>query len=170
MRQWPCTIPLMSLILGAGAALASPASDLAGYYSLPPSPLSLPVEAPPPFVLALYPCGAADLCGRIAGLGDLAEESAADFRNPVHAQRDRPLCGLQVLALHPAGGAWRGGFYDPTKGDNVAIKLQAEPDGTLRAEGYAGKPFLSRSFGFSPQHWKRITPAAATCEHGQPAS
>lgn len=165
----------------AGSATAA---DLAGYYALTPifgskehntgeeEEVWRPREAAEPFIIALYPCGTGDFCGRVAATGWLGE---VDDRNPVPAARGRKLCGLEVVRLkHPAdarqrGALWIGKFYDPRRGDTGTLALSIDPDGNLTARSYSGTPVLSRGYVRGSVIFPRVTPDAATCERVQPA-
>lgn len=100
--------------------------------------------------LAVALCGGDALCGRIVWLRtprDDAGRPKRDEMNPDPALRDRPLCGLTVLAgLLPVPeepGRWNAGsFYDPRNGRDYGLTATLVSTDVLVARVYIGMPFL----------------------------
>ncbi|MGE8941676.1 DUF2147 domain-containing protein [Leptospira interrogans] len=101
--------------------------------------------------IEILPCGDL-LCGRIVWLKDPNAKDGrpqTDVLNPNAGQRQRPICGLQVIGnlKQQSNGSWDNGWiYDPKEGKSydVAISLRA-PD-KLQVTGYLGVKFLSETF------------------------
>ena len=99
----------------------------------------------------ILPCGER-LCGRIVWLRnptDKAGQPVTDKLNPEPAQRQRPVCGLQVIGdLKPQrGGAWdEGWIYDPKEGKSYDVQLTLRARDRLQVLGYIGTKFLSETF------------------------
>jgi uncharacterized protein (DUF2147 family) len=99
----------------------------------------------------IVPCGDR-LCGRIIWLKSPTDKTGApltDALNPQPAQRQRPICNLQVigdLQLQP-GGAWDAGWiYDPKEGKSYNVELRLRGPDRLQVKGYIGTKLLSESF------------------------
>lgn len=99
----------------------------------------------------IMPCGDR-LCGRIVWLRnptDKAGRPVTDSLNPDPAQRQRPVCGLQVIGdLKPQrDGAWdEGWIYDPKEGKSYDVQLTLRARDRLQVMGYIGTKFLSETF------------------------
>lgn len=127
------------------------APNRAAAQPLPVSPEGVWYDDTGQGAVEIRPCGER-LCGRIVWLKDAATKDGqplTDALNPDPRQRQRPICGLQVigdLKLQPNGTWDNGWIYDPKEGKSydVEIKLQA-PD-RLQVKGYLGVKFLSESF------------------------
>jgi len=109
------------------------------------------------------------LCGTVWWLepGGLAR----DKHNPDPAERDRPMCGREVMwGFQKNGGReWDGGeLYKPDEGEIYNAYLKLKDDDRLKVSGYIGFKFLSKS-----QTWTRTSADAhPKCEppEGAPAA
>ena len=112
--------------------------------------------------IAVAPCGAGSLCGRVVWLRtsrDDAGRPKRDAMNPDAALRDRPLCGVIVLdGLLPVPdepGRWAAGsFYDPRDGRSYGLMATLVSADVLVARVYVGMPFLGKN-----QTLLRVQPA-----------
>ncbi len=101
--------------------------------------------------IEILPCGQ-QLCGRIVWLKDpLAKNGRplTDALNPNTGQRQRPICGLQVIGNLQAqsGGAWDNGWiYDPKEGKSYDVEIMLRAPDKLQVKGYLGVKFLSETF------------------------
>jgi uncharacterized protein (DUF2147 family) len=101
--------------------------------------------------IEIQPCGDR-LCGRIVWLKnptDKAGQPVTDKLNPEPAQRQRPVCGIQVIGdLKPQrNGAWdEGWIYDPKEGKSYDVQLTLRARDRLQVMGYIGTKFLSETF------------------------
>ncbi len=110
------------------------------------------------------PCGDR-LCGRIVWLKDPTDKTGkpiTDGYNPKTNQRNRPVCGLQVIGdLKPQpNGSWDDGWiYDPKEGKSYDVELKLRTPDRLQVVGYLGTKFLSESFIWTraPADLKRCT-------------
>ncbi len=94
----------------------------------------------------IAPCASdgAKACGTIVWMKNPKDKAGAlqkDVNNPDPAQRGKTLMGLQMIRdFKPAGpGKWTGGkIYDPGAGKTYGSKINANPNGTLKVEGFIG--------------------------------
>jgi uncharacterized protein (DUF2147 family) len=104
------------------------------------------------------------LCGRIYWQKKpLAADGQPkhDRHNPDAALRERPLCGLRILAgfRRTKDGAWSAGhIYNPNDGRTYSSTLQLEPDGSLRVRGYVGLTLFGKTV-----EWVRPQEPLARC-------
>lgn len=101
------------------------------------------------------PCGG-KVCGRLTWLEEPNRPDGSpkrDMNNPEAGQRDRLLCGLQIVGdMNPNGpGSWNDGWiYDPSDGTTYQSKMALQPDGTLEVRGFVGISLFGKS-----QVWTR---------------
>ena len=94
-------------------------------------------------VVEITPCGEL-LCGRIVWLKEPYDEKGQpirDVNNPTPAERDRLLCGAQIIQdlKHQDDDSWDGGYvYDPEEGKSYRVMLKAAGDDRLEVRGYIG--------------------------------
>ncbi|MFV0369561.1 MAG: DUF2147 domain-containing protein [Hyphomicrobiaceae bacterium] len=117
----------------------------------------------------IFQCGS-NLCGRIVWLKDPLDENGTpltDGYNPKPSNRERPICGLQVLgglARQPDGSLDGGWVYDPKVGQSydAAIELAGR---NLTLIGYKGIRMFSKSFT-----WTKAPPSLPKCNKAQSAT
>jgi uncharacterized protein (DUF2147 family) len=115
-------------------------------------------------------CQSDRLCGRIVWLKqpfDKAGKPVIDGYNPVAAQRQRQVCGLQVIGdLKRVGGqTWDSGWiYDPKEGKSYDVEIKPRGLDKLQVTGYIGVKFLSETFV-----WTRAPANLPRCDSAQPA-
>ena len=83
-----------------------------------------------------------------------------DTKNPDPAQRQRPLCGLEIgSGFRPEGEtkAVDGRLYDPQSGKTYHGEVHTEGD-SLHLRGYIGISAFGRS-----ETWKRVSAVSETC-------
>ena len=123
---------LVALLYFAGAGPALAANDAQGVWLVDGKA-----------AVELFDCNT-QLCGRIRWLQEPVDSQGnpkVDKTNPDVAQRQRPLCGLNVIGgLRPGQpGHWDGGwFYDPDGGKNYKVKLELASSDRLVARFYKG--------------------------------
>jgi uncharacterized protein (DUF2147 family) len=157
MSRWKL-LPAVALaaLLPAIAPAAPAPPDIAGHY-----------RAPGGAIIAISACAGGQVCGRIAGLGDLP---AADANNPTLEMQTRPLCGASVIdRLAWANGSWRGVLYDPHNGTNYNVALTPAHNGAVRVVGHTTQPFLGRTYSRALEVWDRV-PAPSTPCNAPPAT
>lgn len=117
----------------------------------PPSPVGIWFDDTGQGAIEIGPCGDR-LCGRIVWLKEATDENGdplTDAFNPDPRQRQRPICGLQIigdLQLQP-NGAWdHGWIYDPKEGKSYDVEIRLRSPDQLQVKGYLGLKFLSESF------------------------
>lgn len=99
----------------------------------------------------ILPCGD-QLCGRIVWLKDPNAKNGrplTDILNPDLNQRQRPICGLQVIGnlKRQSNGSWDNGWiYDPKEGKSYDVEISLRAPDKLQVTGYLGVKFLSESF------------------------
>lgn len=116
--------------------------------------------------IELYPCGD-NFCGRIVWLRRPTGKSGQPLRdahNPEPNQRQRPICGLPVVAdIHPqSDGTWDGGrIYDPKVGKTYDVAIERLSPRQLRITGYLGVRLFGKSFVWqrAPSDLKRCNGA-----------
>lgn len=117
----------------------------------PPSPIGIWYDDTGQGAVEILQCGDR-LCGRIFWLKDPVSKSGqplTDALNPDARQRQRPICGLQIigdLKLQP-NGAWDTGWiYDPKEGKSYDVEIALRAPDRLQVKGYLGVKFLSETF------------------------
>ncbi len=101
--------------------------------------------------IEVLPCGER-LCGRIVWLKDPTDKGGGaltDALNPNPANRQRPICGLQVIGNLElqSNGSWdKGWIYDPKEGKSYDVELTLRGADRLQVRGYLGVKFLSETF------------------------
>jgi uncharacterized protein (DUF2147 family) len=123
----------------AGTAPAVP--NIAGLWKTPVAGGSVRIEV----------CGEA-ICGRVAGSKQLiAFPDEKDVHNRDSSLRDRPIKGLLMLKLRPAGpNRWGDGWvYDPRVGKTYKASAELTPDGRLLLQGCIVAPLCQT------QSWTR---------------
>jgi uncharacterized protein (DUF2147 family) len=115
-------------------------------------------------------CGGNRLCGRIVWLREPVDKSGkplTDGYNPKAAERQRPICGLQVIGdLKRVGGTtWdEGWIYDPKQGKQFDVEIKPRGPDKLQVTGYLGVKFLSETFV-----WTRAPGNLVRCDSSQAA-
>lgn len=140
---------MLPLLMAAGAHAQPPATQ-------PPTtdPGGIWYDDTGQGAIEIAPCGAF-LCGRIVWLRDPLTKTGrpqTDALNPDPAQRQRPICGLQVIGdLKPqTNGAWdKGWIYDPKEGKSYDVEIRLRAPDRLQVKGYLGVKFLSETFTWS---------------------
>lgn len=101
--------------------------------------------------IEILPCGDL-LCGRIVWLKDPNAKDGnplTDVLNPNAGQRQRPICGLQVIGnlKQQSNGSWDNGWiYDPKEGKSYDVAISLRTPDKLQVTGYLGVKFLSETF------------------------
>ncbi|MEQ1719397.1 MAG: DUF2147 domain-containing protein [Hyphomicrobium sp.] len=96
------------------------------------------------------------LCGKIYWLKELVNAEGKpliDRHNPNEAQRNRPICGLQVFGgvTKMQDGDWDAGWiYDPKEGKSYSVAMVMEDNDTLKVTGYLVMKLMGRTLT-----WKR---------------
>lgn len=91
------------------------------------------------------------LCGRIYWLKDLLNAEGKPLRdkyNPNEGQRNRPICGLQViggLTLMESGEWDSGWIYDPKEGKSYSVAITMADANTLKVTGYLVMKMMGRT-------------------------
>jgi uncharacterized protein (DUF2147 family) len=91
----------------------------------------------------IEPCGEAR-CGHIVWLKepfDAAGQPIRDVNNPSPSERQRPLCGAEIISgLRPQDdGSWDdGSIYDPEEGKSYSLMIKADGNDRLKLRGYIG--------------------------------
>lgn len=99
-------------------------------------------------------CGS-ELCGRIFWLKnptDAHGRPLTDRLNPDPRNRERPICGLQVirgLERQPDGTWDNGRIYDPKQGAAFDVQISLVSPDHLEVLGYKGLKLFSRRFVWS---------------------
>lgn len=150
---------LVIILMSAASDVRAQSSGRAGA----PAKSAPPAAAPPPPAAGVWvddtgqgaievlPCGDR-LCGRIVWLKDPTDKGGAaltDALNPNPANRQRPICGLQVIGNleRQSNGSWdRGWIYDPKEGKSYDVELTLRSPDRLQVRGYLGVKFLSETF------------------------
>ena len=164
MRRFPVLKILTMLALAAGAIGRPAAAQIATAAPPLPGPAGLWYDDAGDGAVEIVPCGER-LCGHIVWLKnrtDKAGRPLTDVRNPVPAERQRPICGLQVIGNleRQSSGAWDAGWiYDPKDGRSYDLELQLRSADRLKVTGYIGTKFVSESF-----IWTRAPPHLNRCQ------
>ena len=138
--------------LSAGAA-AAPAADVTGLW------LTDDGEG----VVEIVPCGELR-CGRIVWLKEPLDEKGRpirDVNNPSPAERQRPLCGAQIIdgLVRQDDDSWDDGhIYDPEEGKTYSVILKTDGDGRLEVRGYMGIHSIGETL-----IWTRSAPDLKRC-------
>ena len=104
------------------------------------------------------------LCGRIYWLKDQLNAEGKPLRdkyNPNEGQRNRPICGLQViggLSLMQTGEWDSGWIYDPKEGKSYSVALVMTDAETLKVTGYLVMKMMGRTLT-----WKRAPQDLPAC-------
>jgi uncharacterized protein (DUF2147 family) len=114
----------------------------------------------------MQPCGNANqsMCGYIVWLKDPLKASGkplTDALNPDPRNRNRPICGLQVIGqLKPqTDGSWDNGWiYDPKQGQSFDVAVRRLDEDKLQITGYLGAKFLGKTFV-----WRRAPQSLDLC-------
>ncbi|MCL4764890.1 MAG: DUF2147 domain-containing protein [Hyphomicrobiaceae bacterium] len=141
------------LVLMSAACTGAEAQTAAPKRSAPqpPSPVGVWYDDTGNGAVEIAPCGAR-LCGRIFWLKDPVTKGGqvvTDALNPDPLQRQRPVCGLQVIGdlEVQTNGAWdKGWIYDPKEGKSYDVEIRLRAPDRLQVKGYLGVKFLSESF------------------------
>ncbi len=129
---------------GAVAATTLPATA-AG-----PAPTGVWLDDTGDGAVEIAPCGKT-LCGRIVWLKKTTTskgEPLTDQRNERASQRNRPICGLQVignLARQSDGSYDAGWIYDPKQGKAFDVAVEVAKPNQLRVIGYLGTRLFSKT-------------------------
>lgn len=138
------------LVAGSGAAVAG---DITGLWQTDDG------EA----VIAIAPCGNL-LCGRIVSLKSPIDDDGQpmqDDHNPDQSLRERPLCGLEVIAgLKPHGSRFDGGtIYDPENGSRYGLVIAPTGEATIAVTGFVGIEALGET-----HQWHRAPATVVRCD------
>jgi uncharacterized protein (DUF2147 family) len=101
--------------------------------------------------IELVPCGDR-LCGRIMWLREPLNDQGqpkTDRLNPKSDNRNRPICGLQVIGglQRQDDGSWDSGWiYDPKQGSAFDLAAQLVSKDQLQITGYKGVKLFSKTF------------------------
>ena len=95
----------------------------------------------------IAPCGG-NVCGTIVWV---KQTGAKDDNNPNAAQKNRPLVGINMISMKPAGDRkWAGTLYNPQDGKTYSGSLTQNDANTLSLSGCVAGIFC-RS-----QTWTRV--------------
>jgi uncharacterized protein (DUF2147 family) len=146
MKRLGAALAAIGLALVSGAAAQAPSSA-------PAAPLGRWLSESKRGVIEIFPCGDR-LCGKLVWLIEPLRRGAPamDDKNPDPALRQRPLCGLMMLAdfRQTEPQRWEDGWiYDPDSGSTYHATMRLE-DGLLKLRGYVGIPLLGET-----QTWTR---------------
>jgi len=133
---------------------------LAAFGALAAAPLPANAAGPTPTgvwlddtgdgAVEIVPCGKA-LCGRIVWLKTPTTtkgDPLTDQRNERASQRNRPICGLQVIGnlARQADGSYDAGWiYDPKQGKAFDVAVEVAKPNQLRVIGYLGTRLFSKT-------------------------
>jgi uncharacterized protein (DUF2147 family) len=155
---------LSLLALTAGAAARPTSAPMATEAPPVPDPAGIWYDNTGDGAVEIMPCGER-LCGHIVWLKNNTDKSGrplTDARNPAPTERQRPICGLQVIGnLEPqASGAWDAGWiYDPKDGRSYDVEIQLRSADRLEVTGYIVTKLVSESFV-----WTRAPSDLNRCE------
>lgn len=135
----------LALTLAATAALLAPGSALAA-----PKEAGIWYDDTGKGAVKIEACGN-KLCGKIYWLKDQLNAEGKPLRdkyNPNEGQRNRPICGLQViggLTLMETGEWDSGWIYDPKEGKSYSVALIMPDPNTLKVTGYLVMKMMGRT-------------------------
>ena len=152
----------MALALGLAAVPAAAQQPAAA--PVASGPVGIWIDHTGRGAVEIAPC-ASDLCGRIIWLkepNDKQGRPLRDARNEDKGQRNRAICGLQIIGgLKPQrDGSWDNGWiYDPEQGESFDVEIRVRGANGLQVKGYKGLKFLNETF-----QWTRASqPPAPRC-------
>lgn len=151
MHRLAASVVLAVLALGSAAA-ETPAPD---------SPIGRWLSESKRGVIDIYPCGD-KLCGKLVWMIEPMRNGApaVDENNPDAGLRQRPLCGLVMLAdFHQVEpDKWDGGWiYDPDSGKTYQAMFTLDGK-ELQLRGYLINPYFGRT-----QTWRRPDASYGSC-------
>ncbi len=137
-KRLALTFAATAALFAPGAAIAAPKE--AGIWYDDTGKGAVKIEA----------CGN-KLCGKIYWLKDQLNAEGKPLRdkhNPNEGQRNRPICGLQVmggLTLMQTGEWDSGWIYDPKEGKSYSVALVMPDPNTLKVTGYLVMKMMGRT-------------------------
>jgi uncharacterized protein (DUF2147 family) len=138
-------IALMVLLMAPSSARSAASGDITGVWMTDDGQGAVQVDA----------CG--DMrCGRIVWLKtplDAQGRPMRDANNPSPAERQRPLCGTQIVdGLKLQGdGSWDGGrIYDPEEGKSYDVMMKTSGS-RLEVTGYIGLKMMGETVVWTRQ-------------------
>lgn len=137
-KRLALTFAATAALLAPGAAVAAPKE--AGIWYDDTGKGAVKIEA----------CGN-KLCGKIYWLKEQLNAEGKPLRdkhNPNEGQRNRPICGLQViggLTLMQTGEWDSGWIYDPKEGKSYSVALVMPDANTLKVTGYLVMKLMGRT-------------------------
>jgi len=147
-RSMAVAAGVLCLWLGAASARAAPLS-VYGFW------LTADADA----IIEILPCSANNPCGRIAWLREQGPD-IRDVKNPDPKQRNRPVCGLELLGgFQTNGSGWVSGWlYNPDDGKTHRdVSLTVKSGGTVLTVSVGGGLFGSS------ETWRRVDAPAVRC-------
>lgn len=135
----------LALTFAATAALLAPGAALAA-----PKEVGIWYDDTGKGAVKLEACGN-KLCGKIYWLKEQLNAEGKPLRdkhNPNEGQRNRPICGLQViggLTLMQTGEWDSGWIYDPKEGKSYSVALVMPDPNTLKVTGYLVMKLMGRT-------------------------
>lgn len=105
-----------------------------------------------------------NLCGRVVWLKKPYHKDGSlkrDHYNPDPEQRDRQLCGLEILSGFTRNGEnrWENGrIYNPEEGQTYQASIELISDDELRLRGYVFLPVFGKT-----QVWERLSSVPGEC-------
>ncbi|MEM1371141.1 MAG: DUF2147 domain-containing protein [Pseudomonadota bacterium] len=104
--------------------------------------------------IEIAPCGT-NVCGRIVWLRNPLSQRGTplrDINNPNAADRNNPICGLQVLgrlSRQPDGSLDGGWVYDPKVGKSYNVEVRQAGPNKLAVRGYLNVKLLGRTLSWT---------------------
>ncbi len=104
--------------------------------------------------IEIFKCGRS-LCGRVVWMKKPLKPSGKpfrDLRNSDQSQRQRTICGMQMIGGLRKSGArtWSDGWiYDPERGQQFSLKLTQRGGDRLTVTGYLLSPAFGKSFAWT---------------------
>ena len=151
-RRLAITGALIAFISAVSGATHAQKTTPSGTAVAPPSgPIGVWYDDTGQGAVEILQCGER-LCGRIFWLKDPVAKNGqplTDALNPDPRQRQRPVCGLQVIGdlKLQQNGAWDTGWiYDPKEGKSYDVEIMLRGPDRLQVKGYMGVKFLSETF------------------------
>lgn len=154
-----------ALALAATAALLAPAAALAA-----PAESGIWYDDTGKGAVKIEACGS-KLCGKIYWLKDQLNAEGKPLRdkhNPNEGQRNRPICGLQViggLTLMQSGEWDSGWIYDPKEGKSYSVAVKMADANTLKVTGYLVMKMMGRTLT-----WTRAPDDLPACAQNSAAA